>query len=142
MAKGFSLLGLFRVRRLQEDIALGALARARREAEEAHHRRDLSRTLLAASSAEAISPAALQSIASSRASAASMLLELEGLSERRRQEVAAAAAAHDAARMRALGLEKLADRFDERTRAEDLAAEQRTLDDLVRPRAETEEESR
>lgn len=125
----FRLMGLLRLRKLQEDGVRAELARTR--AAESQRRRDEQRvrSVLGESAVEASSVEAVQSIAAARASSSSMLGEFETLLAQDAAAVASAEAAYAEARTRTTQLEKLQEQHATLTRREELRGEQKTLDE-------------
>jgi flagellar protein FliJ len=127
---GFSLAGLLRLRKLEEDQRAVELNSARdREAVGLARTRRIRRAL-AEGHEDPAAHASLASIAATRASSATMLGELGELDRENAAEVARAVDAHADAHRKTLGLEKLETRFDEQKRAAELREEQLLLDDL------------
>jgi flagellar FliJ protein len=131
MSNSFTLAGLLRLRKLQEDQAAAALSGARGRAEEVRSRGRRLRGTLDANSAEAHSVDHLLAIAAARASTSSMLLELEALGRATADEEARALADHQETRRRALTLEKLEARHEAAEAVERGIEEQRMLDELA-----------
>lgn len=130
MSAQFSLAGLLRLRKLEEDQRAAELNSARdREAVGLARTRRIRRSL-AEGHEDPTAHASLASIAATRASSATMLSELGELDKANAAEVEKAVAAHSDAHRKSLGFEKLEERFEERKRAEELREEQLLLDDL------------
>ena len=130
MSAQFSLAGLLRLRKLQEDQRAAELNTARdREAVGLARTRRIRRTL-AEGHEDPTAHASLASIAASRASSATLLSELSEIDRANAAEVGTAATAHADAHRKTLGLEKLETRFEEKKLAEELREEQLLLDDL------------
>ncbi len=130
MSAQFSLAGLLRLRKMQEDQRAVELNSARdREAVGAARTRRIRRSL-AEGHEDPTAHASLASIAATRASSATMLSELGEIDRQNAAEVALAATAHADAHRKTLGLEKLEARFEEKKVAEELRQEQLLLDDL------------
>ena len=130
MSAKFSLAGLLRLRRLEEDQRAAELNSARdREAVGLARTRRIRRAL-ADGHEDPTAHASLASIAAARASSATMLGELGELDRENAAEVERAVGAHADAHRRTLGLEKLEARFEEKAQAEALREEQLLLDDL------------
>lgn len=126
----FSLAGLLRLRRLEEDQRTAELNTARgREAIGLARTRRI-RNTLAESAVDPLSYVSLVSIAATRATTATMLAELGEADRAAMAEVEAARVAHADARRRTKGLQKLEARFEDARAAEQLSAEQLVLDDL------------
>lgn len=131
MSRGFTLAGLLRLRRVEEDRRAVELNSARESEAIGIARTHRVRAALSESGADAESYASLVSIAATRASTAEMLVELGEIDAAAAGEVASAVTAHANAHRRTLGLEKLEARFEKQRAAEELKAEQRLLDDLA-----------
>jgi flagellar protein FliJ len=130
MARQFSLAGLLRIRRMQQDEAL-ARAGAAQATLDAHRARvQAARSALATSPDEVTSSFTLLAVAAARSSASSMLTELMALDERCAGDVAEARSELVTARTRVVGLEKLQERHDAAVAAEELATEQAVLDEI------------
>jgi flagellar FliJ protein len=131
MSEKFPLAGLLRLRKLQEDQAAGALSAARGRADEVRRRGRRLRDTLNADGTVAESVEHIVAIAAARASASSMLLELEALGRSTADEEARALADHQESRRRALTLEKLEAGHQAAEAAERALEEQRVLDELA-----------
>lgn len=130
MSAPFSLAGLLRLRRLEEDQRAAELNSARdREAVGLARTRRIRRSL-AEGHDDPTAHASLASIAAARASSATMLAELSEIDRDNTAGVEKAAEAHSDAHRKTLGLEKLETRFEEKKFAEELREEQLLLDDL------------
>jgi len=130
MSAQFSLAGLLRLRKLQEDQRAVELNSARdRESVGLARTRRIRRTL-AEGHEDPTAHASLASIAAARASSATMLSELGEIDRENAAQVETAAIAHADAHRKTLGLEKLEARFEEKKLAEELREEQLLLDDL------------
>ncbi|GAA2483431.1 hypothetical protein [Terrabacter carboxydivorans] len=130
MTVPFSLAGLLRLRRLEEEQA-GAVYGAAT----ARHAALVARTDRAIAEAEAIRAEVdtiheLQAVAAARAASMAMLAELHALTAGADDERTSAQRGYSAARGRTLGLEKLEDRHTETVHAAALVAEQVVLDEL------------
>jgi flagellar FliJ protein len=135
----FSLAGLLRLRRRQEDQAAGTLLRARSRASELAAQRTGVRDAMIQQPEEAGSIESLHAIAAARASTSSMLADLLTLQHDQDADVERARAAHDQARAARLALEKLETRHAAEQAAAELRAEQAVLDELAgRPRPQKE----
>lgn len=130
MSRDFSLAGLLRLRRLEEDQRAAVLNSARDQEAIGAARTRRIRSSLADSTVSPLSHASLVSIAASRASTATMLAELGEVDREAAAEVERASVAYAQAHRRTLGLEKLEARSDRLRIAEELRAEQLLLDDL------------
>ena len=130
MSAQFSLAGLLRLRKLQEDQRAVELNSARdRESVGLARTRRIRRTL-AEGHEDPTAHASLASIAAARASSATMLSELGEIDRENAAQVETAATAHADAHRKTLGLEKLEARFEEKKLADELREEQLLLDDL------------
>ena len=130
MSAQFSLAGLLRLRKLEEDQRAAELNTARDRESVGLARSRRIRASLADNNDDPAAYASIASIAATRASAATMLSELGELDRANAAEVELAAAAHADAHRKTLGLEKLETRHGEREAAEQLREEQLLLDDL------------
>ncbi len=131
MSAQFSLAGLLRLRKLEEDQRAVELNSARdREAVGAARTRRIRSALAEGAHEDPTAHASLASIAATRASSATMLSELGELDRQNAEAVERAAAAHADAHRKTLGLEKLEERHEEQQRVEELRQEQLLLDDL------------
>ncbi|HEY9498135.1 MAG TPA: hypothetical protein VIQ78_03860 [Terrimesophilobacter sp.] len=131
MVRLFPLAGLLRLRHLQQDQAASQLAVANGRMRENSFRQMRARTALGSTLSEVANTAALHAVAAARASTRSTLADLEGLAAEHRAEVGQAQAVFDAARSRAIGLEKLEGRHAEAVAASDIHAEQTVLDEIA-----------
>ena len=131
MTKSFPLAGLLRLRKLQEDQAAAALSAARGRADDARRRSRRVRDRLAADPSAANSVEHIVAIAAARASASSMLLELDALGRSTADEEARTLAAHQESRRRALTLEKLEAGHAAAAAVERAIEEQKALDELA-----------
>jgi flagellar FliJ protein len=129
--KPFSLLGLLRLRKLQEDKAAASLAVARRSQRDTAARIAHAHARLASVDATIATSDELFAIAATRSSSASMLADLAQLERRQADEVEALAAEHAEAVRASRSIEKLEERHAVEQTAADLAAEQRVLDELA-----------
>ncbi|HEV7623717.1 MAG TPA: flagellar FliJ family protein [Amnibacterium sp.] len=127
----FSLAGLLRLRRLREDQAAAEVGRARSRASEIAAERHQLLDVLSDHGHEARDVRGIAAISAARASTSTMLADLEGLRRTQEEIVARAEAAHRAARRGTLSVEKLEERHDAESRAEELRAEQGVLDELA-----------
>lgn len=126
----FSLAGLLRLRKLEEDQRAAALNRARDHEQIGLARTRRIRTALSESPVDPENYSSIASIAATRASTANMLAEMSEIDKAAADQVAVEVAAHAEAHRRTLGLEKLEARFEENQKVEELRAEQLVLDDL------------
>lgn len=131
MARMFTLAGLLRLRQIQEEQAASDLAMANARAREIRSRSSRARDALGDSSAEATSATVLYAVAAARASARSMLAELDSLGCEHQPVLDRANEAFAEARARSIGLEKLAGRHQEQQSEEDLHAEQAAIDEMA-----------
>jgi len=130
MSPGFSLAGLLRLRKLEEDQRAIELNSARdREAIGVGRTRRI-RSSLAESPVDPLSYVSLVSVAATRATTATMLAELGEVDREAAAEVEVARLVHADAHRRTKGLEKLETRFEQARAAEELRSEQLVLDDL------------
>ena len=127
----FSLAGLLRLRRLREDQAAAEVGHARSRASEIAADRHQLIGALTDHGHEARDVRGIAAISAARASTSTMLADLEGLRRTQEEIVARAEAEHRAARRATLSVEKLEERHDAETRAEELRAEQGVLDELA-----------
>ena len=144
MSAAFSLAGLLRLRRVEEDQRALELNSARDRESIGLARTRRIRNSLADSPVDPDDFASLVSIAATRASTSTMLSELSEIDDAAAAQVSAAAIAHADAHRKTLGLEKLETRHDEARAAEENKAEQLVLDDLSARawhRSQPEEES-
>ena len=130
MTTSFSLAGLLRLRRLEEDQAAAVYGAAT-----ARHAALVARTDRAIAEADAMRAEVdtiheLQAIAAGRASATAMLSELRVMTSTASGERDWAERGFATARGKTLGLEKLETKHDVAMHAADLAAEQVVLDEL------------
>jgi len=130
MTPPFSLSGLLRLRRVEEDQRALELNSARDHEAIGAARSRRVRSELAASNVDPVSHASLASIAATRASTTELLSELSELEAIAAAHVEVAVVAHAEAHRRTLGLEKLEGRFDAEQAAEENKSEQLVLDDL------------
>ena len=131
MARPFSLAGLLRLRKLQEDQAAAEVSVARARAAEVASRQKYAKNSLASLVSPNVDSESMRWTAAARASTASSLAELEALDAEWALRTEDARARHAAARGNALGLEKLETRHDEAEVGEALRAEQTVLDEIA-----------
>ena len=131
MPAPFSLAGLLRLRHLEQDLASAELAAANARRRESGARRDRVRAELGDTNGQPSDAAALHAVAAARASARSMLLELDALEQAHREAVEHAQDALSAARARSIGLEKLAEKHAAAVAAEAIRSEQSVIDELA-----------
>lgn len=129
--KPFSLMGLLRLRRLQEDQAAASLATARRDVRDTAARIASVHATLASADASIATSDELFAIAATRSSSTSMLADLAQLERAQAEEVARREEEHREARRAARGIEKLEARHGLAVQAEELRTEQRVLDELA-----------
>ena len=127
----FSLTGLLRLRRRQEDQAAGNLLRARSRASELAAQRTHVRDSMLDQGDEVASIEALHAVSAARASTSSMLADLRTLELQQHEEVERARAAHARARADRMAIEKLETRHDAEQAAERLRTEQAELDEIA-----------
>ncbi len=131
MARNFSLAGLLRLRKLEQDVAADELASANRRLRENRSLQSRTRIALGATGTEPTDAAALTAMAASRAAMCSMLAELDAVGRDESVAVASANSQLMEARKRSIGLEKLATKHDRVLAAEDLRSEQWAIDELA-----------
>ena len=129
--RDFSLSGLLRLRRLQQNAAGGELLRARSRASELAAQRTHVRDAVLGAGNDSDSIATMHAIAAARASTSSMLADLSVLEADASRNVEAAVREHAATRRAVLSLEKLEERHRAEQRTEELRAEQIVLDELA-----------
>lgn len=127
----FSLAGLLRLRKLEEDQRTLELNTARRKEAIGLARTRRIRSTLTESPVDPISYVSLVSVAATRATTATMLAELGEADRAAAAEVEVARVQHADAHRRTKGLEKLETRYEDARTAEELRAEQLVLDDLA-----------
>jgi flagellar FliJ protein len=130
MARLFSLAGLLRLRKLQEDQAAAEVSIARARAAEVASRQKYAENSLASRNMPSVDSESMRWTAAARASTASTLAELDALETEWALRTEDARARHDAARGNALGLEKLEARHNDAVTSEALRAEQAALDEI------------
>ncbi|WP_020143842.1 hypothetical protein [Terracoccus sp. 273MFTsu3.1] len=130
MTAPFSLAGLLRLRRLEEEQAGAVYGAATARHATLVARTDRALADAAAIRAEVDTIHELQAVAAARASSLARLTELRALTATAADERDSAQAGFTVARGRTLGLEKLEARHGEAVHAADLAAEQVVLDEL------------
>jgi flagellar FliJ protein len=134
MAKPFSLAGLLRVRHAQQQKAMAELSDANHRVRDVAERRARTeRTLEDAVAGNAVvtDAATLTAIAAARASTRAMLSELDAVAEVHQATADRAQVDYNAARARAVALEKLEDRHAVAAAAEELHDEQIALDEIA-----------
>lgn len=135
MPKPFSLAGLLRLRRTEQDIAGAELARANARIRDNATTERRARRALAEYGDTATSTETLRAIAAARQASATMLAELQIVLDDDFAAHERARADYLTARMRFTGLEKTERRHREAAIAEDLKHEQQALDELTGSRA-------
>jgi flagellar FliJ protein len=135
MPKPFSLAGLLRLRRTEQDIAGAELARANARIRDNATTERRARRALAEYGDTATSTETLRAIAAARQASATMLAELQVVLDDDLAAHERARADYMTARMRFTGLEKTERRHREAAIAEDLKREQQALDELTGSRA-------
>jgi flagellar FliJ protein len=131
MARPFSLAGLLRLRKLQEDQAAAEVSVARARAAEVAARQKYAENSLASLMTPTVDSESMRWTAAARASTSSALGELEGLEAEWALRTEDARARHAAARGNALGLEKLEAKHNAAEAGESLRAEQAVLDEIA-----------
>jgi flagellar FliJ protein len=132
--KDFSLAGLLRLRKTQEDAAAADLSRANHRLRENERIDRRARLALAEYGEEATSTEHLRAIAASRMTSAVLLAEMRATRDNLTAEQTTAQQTYTEARTRSVALEKLEARHRERMFAEELRAEQNALDELANSR--------
>lgn len=135
MSPRFSLAGLLRVRRIQEDQAQGVLAERNAKLREHDAVRDRALRHLAGYGGPETSLETLRAVAAARATGAAMLSELQLRRDGLQRGAAEARTAHLEARIRTRGIERLEAAHSARVAAEELRVEQLRLDELGSSRA-------
>lgn len=130
--RDFSLAGLLRLRKLEEDIAASELASANRKVHDNQALQSRVRRNIAGMESTAATSAQLRAIAAARSATNSTLTELDGVLHRLHDDAHKAQDAHTAARARSRGIEKLRDKHTAAEVHEDLRAEQNALDEIRR----------
>lgn len=131
MSRQFPLAGLLRLRQLREDEAAGSLAAANERLRTSRTRVDEVNGALDDSNLTPSGSSSLYAVAAARASARSMLADLQALEVRLTGEQDHAQERYRTARAATVGLEKLEDRHRQAEAATVLEAEQRVLDELA-----------
>ena len=131
MAKLFPLLGLLRVRTVQQEQAAVVAATAVRHANSVRVRRQAVVDELGRSADTPANPEVMMAIAAARSSSRGMLAELESLIALADADAAAAKASLAEARSKTIPLEKMELRHRNDAFAEDLRIEQNTLDEIA-----------
>ena len=130
MGRLFSLEGLLRLRKLQEDQAAGQVSTARARAAAVAARKKFAENSLATLISPGIDSEQLRWTAAARASSASTLAELDALESEWALRMEDARQRHAAAHGKAVGLEKLEARHNAAVESESLHAEQVALDEI------------
>jgi flagellar FliJ protein len=130
MAAPFSLSGLLRLRRLQEERAGAEVSTARARAAEVAARRRYAENSLSNLLSPNGSSESLRWTAAARASSASTLADLDVLEEEWLLRMEEARARHAAAKAATIGLEKLENRHATAQAVEELRQEQAILDEI------------
>ena len=131
MARDFSLAGLLRLRHLEQDAAVGALSAANARLRENQIRRARIRAELASGETQPTDRLAFTAVAVARSSASGMLAELDAVGVLDAEAVERATAVLTTARMKTVGLEKLAAKHRGEVIEGDLKTEQSALDELA-----------
>lgn len=136
----FSLAGLLRLRRLNEERAAYEVVRSRSRAAELAHERHQLIDQLVDHGHDAADVRGIAAISAARASTATMLADLGALAATQQRLVAEAEAQHRDALRSVRTVEKLEERHDVAERQEELRLEQIALDELAgRPRPDGDE---
>ncbi|CAM3100683.1 hypothetical protein PSET11_01192 [Arthrobacter ulcerisalmonis] len=131
MSREFSLAGLLRIRRIQQDQAASGVARAASRSRSVRAREAAARQDLKDSPEQVSNAVGLRAIAAARASAQSMLTELDALTVDAEAQLSSARRDFTQARVRSVGLEKLEVRHQADLAASDLKTEQGALDEIA-----------
>lgn len=131
MARGFPLAGLLRLRKIQQDTASAAVARANAKLLAHDRHRSRVRAELGGHTMTPADSSALLAVAAARSSTSSMLAELDAAREIDLAALRTADLALREARVKAVGLEKLEQKHLSTLRADDLRVEQSALDELA-----------
>jgi flagellar FliJ protein len=131
MNRQFSLAGLLRIRKIQQDQAASSLARATSRSRSIRVREAAAREQLDDSADSVSGTAGLRAVAASRAAAQGMFAELQALADIADAETAEAQALFTEARTRSVSLEKLEARHLAERLAAELSAEQGALDEIA-----------
>lgn len=130
MARPFSLAGLLRLRKLQQDQAAGEVSLARARARDVAARQKFAQNSLASLTMQGGTPESLRWTAAARAASSSTLGELDVLEAEMALRLEDARQRHAAAKGKAVGLEKLEVRHDEAEASESLNLEQAAFDEI------------
>lgn len=131
MAKPFALLGLLRVRTVQQEQAAVVAATAVRHANSVRVRRQAVVDELGRSGDTPATPEVMMAIAAARSSSRGMLAELEALIAMADADAATATTALAEARSKSIPLEKMELRHRHDAFVEDLRVEQNALDEIA-----------
>ncbi|MGH3705782.1 MAG: flagellar FliJ family protein [Agromyces sp.] len=137
MNRAFSLSGLLRVRRIQEDQAQGVLAARNGRLRDNEAVRERALRHLEAFGEPGTSLETLRAVAAARAASAAMLGEWEIRQESLERSAAEARVEHAAAHARTRGIERLETAHAAHVAEADLKAEQSRLDELTASRTAT-----
>jgi len=132
MSRKFRLASLLRVRQLQEDEAAATLASANRAASEAQQRSARASARLAGAALDGSVPVGVwQAVTAARAAMRRELEDAEALLRARRAACADAEKSWLAARGRVKTFERLEEQHDAQVAADELAEEQKALDEAA-----------
>lgn len=131
MSREFSLAGLLRIRRIQQDQAASVVSRAASRSRSVRAREATARQDLEQSPERVTSAVGLRAVAAARSATQSMLTELQSLTLDAETQLSAARRDFTQARVRSVGLEKLEIRHDAEILALDLKTEQGALDEIA-----------
>lgn len=131
MTRQFPLAGLLRLRHLREDQAAGSLALANEKLRTSRARTEGVSEVLDTTDLDPSGSASLHAVAAARASARSMLADLQALEVELRSEQDRAQDRYRAARAETVGLEKLEERHRDTEASAMIGAEQLVLDELA-----------
>ncbi|KQO98236.1 flagellar FliJ family protein [Leifsonia sp. Leaf264] len=130
----WSLIGLLRIRKMQEDQAAAGLAAANHRVRESKVSQDRVRHRLASLGTEATDVDTLRAIAASRAASAASISDFNHLIKMGAAEVEEAQTAFAEAKRNTSSLEKLHTRFTDEQLAAELREEQLVLDEIASSR--------
>jgi flagellar protein FliJ len=131
MNRQFSLAGLLRIRKIQQDQAASSLARATSRSRSIRVREAHARNQLDDTAEPVTGTAALRAVAASRAAAQGLLAELQALADIADAEAAEAQTLFTEARTKSVSLEKLEARHRAEYLAAEMSAEQGALDEVA-----------
>lgn len=134
MAGIWSLNGLLRFRRLEEDQAAGELAQANGRLRETQRSQDRARRRLAGFADSVTDIATLRALAAARSTGSAMIVELATVARLAEVDAMQAQERFQAARRNTMSLEKLETRFVETQNAAELREEQLALDEIASTR--------